>query len=216
MPIDVKICGLKTPAAVDAAVENGAVMIGFVFYAKSPRYVTPTIAQTLGQSVPKSINKVGLIVDADDEAIAAILNEAKLDMLQLHGHETPTRTAEIRARFGKPVIKAISLSEARDITAAQSYEDVADLLLFDAKPPSDLKGALPGGNGIPFDWSLLRSAHFNKPWLLAGGLNASNLLQAIRQTRTKAVDVSTGVEDLPGEKSISKIKELLDIAHNIS
>lgn len=214
MAIDVKICGLKTPAAVNAAVGNGAFMIGFVFYAKSPRFVTPAIARTLGQSVPKSISKVGLIVDASDDAIAGILNEAKLDMLQLHGHETPTRTAEIRARFGKPVIKAISLSEARDITAAQSYEAVADLLLFDAKPPSDLKGALPGGNGIPFDWSLLEGAQFKKPWLLAGGLSVSNLLQAVKETSAKAVDVSTGVEDQPGEKSISKIKELLDLAHN--
>ncbi|WP_374654969.1 phosphoribosylanthranilate isomerase [Dongia sp.] len=215
MAIDVKICGLKTPAAVQAAVDGGAAMLGFNFYAKSSRCVTPSLAAALGQLVPAHIVKVGLVVDADDAAIAEILAEAKLDMLQLHGSETVARTAEVRSRFGLPVMKVISVSDAADIAAARAYESVADMLLFDAKPPKSMKNALPGGNALSFDWSLLKGQNFSKPWLLAGGLNAANVAEAVRETGAKAVDLSSGVEDRPGEKSISKIKEFLDLARTL-
>ncbi|WP_374307843.1 phosphoribosylanthranilate isomerase [Dongia sp.] len=212
MPVDVKICGLKTPAAVQAAVDGGAAMLGFNFYARSSRCVTPALAAALGQLVPAHIVKVGLVVDADDAEIAEILAEAKLDMLQLHGSETVARTAEVRRRFGLPVMKAISVSDAADIAAARTYESVADMLLFDAKPPKAMKDALPGGNALSFDWSLLKGQSFSKPWLLAGGLNAGNVAEAVRETGAKAVDLSSGVEDRPGEKNISKIKEFLELA----
>jgi phosphoribosylanthranilate isomerase len=215
MSVDVKICGLKTPAAVNASVEGGAAMLGFNFYPKSSRCVTPALAGALGQLVPARVVRVGLVVDADDETIAAILAEAKLDMLQLHGHETAARTAEVKARFGLPVMKVISVSDAADIAAARDYEKVADRLLFDAKPPKAMKDALPGGNALSFDWSLLKGQQFNKPWMLAGGLHVGNVAEAVRATGATAVDLSSGVEDRPGEKSISKIKEFLDLARTL-
>jgi phosphoribosylanthranilate isomerase len=215
MAVAVKICGLKTPASVQAAVDGGAAMVGFNFYAKSTRCVTPALAAALGQLVPSHIVKVGLVVDADDATIAEILAEAKLDMLQLHGSESVARTAEIRNRFGLPVMKVISVSEAADIAAARAYESVADMLLFDAKPPKSMKDALPGGNALSFDWSLLRGQNFSKPWLLAGGLNAGNVAEAVRETGAKAVDLSSGVEDRPGEKNISKIKDFLELARTL-
>ena len=215
MSVEVKICGLKTPAAVNAATEGGAVMVGFVFFAKSARCLTPALAGALGQLVPAGIAKVGLVVDATDDEIAAILAEAKLDILQLHGHESPARVADIRRHFGLPVMKAISVSEAADIAAARAYEPVADRLLFDAKPPKSMKDALPGGNALSFDWSLLGGKSFSRPWMLAGGLHAGNLAEAVARTGAKAVDVSSGVEDRPGEKSASKIKEFLDLAHSL-
>lgn len=215
MAIDVKICGLKTPAAVNASVEGGARMLGFNFYAKSSRCVTPALAGALGQLVPAQVTKVGLVVDADDAAIAAILAEAKLDMLQLHGSESPERTAEIRARFGLPVMKVISVSSAADIATARDYEKIADWLLFDAKPPTAMKGALPGGNAISFDWSLLNGQSFGLPWMLAGGLHAGNVAEAVRKTGARMVDLSSGVEDRPGEKSVSKIKEFLGLARSL-
>jgi phosphoribosylanthranilate isomerase len=215
MSVEVKICGLKTPAAVNAATEGGAVMVGFVFFAQSARCLTPALAGALGQLVPAGIAKVGLVVDATDDEIAAILAEAKLDILQLHGHESPARVADIRRHFGLPVMKAISVSEAADIAAARAYEPVADRLLFDAKPPKSMKDALPGGNALSFDWSLLGGKSFSRPWMLAGGLHAGNLAEAVARTGAKAVDVSSGVEDRPGEKSASKIKEFLDLAHSL-
>lgn len=215
MSIDVKICGLKTPAAVNASVEGGTFMVGFNFYPKSSRCVTPVLAGALGQLVPVQVTKVGLIVDADDETIAAILKDAKLDMLQLHGSETVERTAEVKARFGLPVMKVISVSDAADIAAARSYDVVADRLLFDAKPPKAMKDALPGGNALSFDWSLLKGQHFHKPWMLAGGLHAGNVAEAVRATGARAVDLASGVEDRPGEKSVSKIKEFLDLTKTL-
>ncbi|MBI2254524.1 MAG: phosphoribosylanthranilate isomerase [Proteobacteria bacterium] len=215
MAIDVKICGLKTPAAVGASVEGGAVMLGFNFYPKSSRCVTPALAGALGQLVPAQVVKVGLVVDADDETIAAILAEAALDMLQLHGHETPERTADVKARFKLPVMKVISVSDAADIAGARNYEKVADRLLFDAKPPKTMKDALPGGNALSFDWSLLKGQSFEKPWMLAGGLHAGNVAEAVRRTGARAVDLSSGVEDRPGEKSVSKIKEFLELSKTL-
>jgi phosphoribosylanthranilate isomerase len=173
------------------------------------------LAGELGKLVPPNVAKVGLVVDATDEAIGAILAEAPLDLLQLHGHETPGRVAEIRARFGLPVMKVISVADAADIAAARTYEAVADRLLFDAKPPKSMTDALPGGNALSFDWALLKGQTFGHPWMLAGGLNASNLADAVTRTGTAAVDTSSGVEDRPGEKNINKIKEFIAIARSL-
>jgi phosphoribosylanthranilate isomerase len=213
--VEAKICGLKTADAVDAAVAGGACMVGFVFFAKSPRNLTPVAAGALGKRVPAGIAKVGLIVDATDDNIAAILAEAPLDLLQLHGHETPERTAAIRARFGLPVMKVISIADAADFAVVGAYEAVVDRLLFDAKPPKSMTGALPGGNALSFDWSLLGGKTFRRPWMLAGGLNSGNLATAVEQTGAKAVDTSSGVEDRPGEKNVNKIKEFLALARTL-
>jgi phosphoribosylanthranilate isomerase len=156
------------------------------------------------------VRKVGLLVDDNDARIAEILAGCDLDLLQLHGHETPERVAEIRARFGKPVIKVIPVSEAADLDRAAAYEDVADYLMFDAKPPKSMANALPGGNALSFDWTLLAGRRFERPWLLAGGLTADNVIDAVRISGARMVDVSSGVEDRPGEKNISKIKAFLD------
>lgn len=215
MPVDVKICGLKTPATVAAAIDAGTSMVGFNFYAKSPRYLTPALAGELGKLVPSSVTKVGLIVDVSDEVIAGILAAAPLDLLQLHGHETPARVAEIRTRFGLPVMKVVSVADAADIATAHDYETVADRLLFDAKPPKSMANALPGGNALSFDWALLKGHSFNLPWMLAGGLNAGNLREAVTRTGAAAVDTSSGVEDRPGEKNINKIKEFIALAQSL-
>jgi phosphoribosylanthranilate isomerase len=215
MSVDVKICGLKTPATVTAAVDAGAFMLGFNFYAKSPRYLTPSLAGELGKLVPSNVTKVGLVVDATDDAIGAILAGAPLDMLQLHGHETPARVADIRARFGLPVMKVVSVADAADIATARDYETVADRLLFDTKPPKSMANALPGGNALSFDWALLNGQSFTLPWMLAGGLNAGNLREAVTRTGAVAVDTSSGVEDLPGEKNVSKIKEFVALARDL-
>lgn len=210
--VDAKICGLKTPEAVDAAVTGGAFMLGFNFFARSPRYLTPALAGELGKRVPAPVARVGLIVDASDDEIAAILNEAPLDLLQLHGKESPERVAGVKARFGLPVMKVVSVAEAGDIASARAYEDVADRLMFDAKPPKTMANALPGGNAISFDWTLLAGKTFRRPWMLAGGLRAENLAEAVRATGAPAVDTASGVEDRPGEKNVNKIKEFLAIA----
>ena len=215
MPVSAKICGLKTPEAVAAAVEGGAALVGFVFYGRSPRCVDPAMVKRLEAQVPRSVKKVGLLVDESDQRIAEILAGCDLDLLQLHGAETPERVAEIRARFGKPVIKVISVSEAADIARAALYEPVADYLMFDAKPPKSMVNALPGGNALSFDWSLLAGRQFMRPWLLAGGLNSDNLIAAVRASGAPMVDVSSGVEDRPGEKNVSKIKAFLDASQRV-
>ena len=212
MAVTAKICGLKTPEAVAAAVEGGAALVGFVFYGRSPRCVDPATAKVLGARVPAAVRKVGLLVDESDVRIAEILSRCELDLLQLHGHETPERVAAIRARFGKEVIKAIPVSEAADLDRAVAYEGVADYLMFDAKPPKSMANALPGGNALSFDWSLLAGRTFQVPWLLAGGLTPDNLIEAARISGAPIVDVSSGVEDRPGEKNVSKIKAFLDAA----
>lgn len=210
MSIDVKICGLNTPDAVKAAVSFGARYVGFVFFERSPRAVTPASAAELGGFVRDSIRKVGLVVDAADEALAAIVSTANLDMLQLHGHETPERVAEIRARFALPVIKVAPVADADDVAAARAFEEVSDMLLFDAKAPAGAE--LPGGNARSFDWSLLKGKTWAVPWMLAGGLDKYNLIEAVRRSGASRVDVSSGVEDRPGVKSGVKIREFLEVA----
>jgi phosphoribosylanthranilate isomerase len=215
MPVSAKICGLKTEESVRAAIEHGADLIGFNFFRKSPRCIEPEQAGALGRAVPSRVLKTGLLVDDDDARIASILAAAPLDLLQLHGSETPERVADIKARFGLPVMKVIKVRDAADIARAADYEEVADRLLFDAQPPADMKNALPGGNAVSFDWTLLYGFRSRLSWMLSGGLTADNLAEAVRQSGAPAVDVASGVEDRPGDKSISKIKDFLAAAQGI-
>lgn len=212
MSVDVKICGLNDPGGVTAAVDGGADYIGFVFYPPSPRAVTTAAATGLLSNVPERIKAVGLFVDAKDADIAAVLDHVTLDILQLHGQETPERVATIRTRFGLPVLKAIKVAGKADLDQAAAYEGVADMLLYDAKAPTEMKDALPGGNGLTFDWTLLAGRPHGKPWMLSGGLDADNVAEAIRIARPPAVDVSSGVEFEPGRKNPAAIKAFLDAA----
>jgi phosphoribosylanthranilate isomerase len=212
MPVSVKICGLNSAESVAAAVAGGARHLGFVFYPPSPRAIDAAAAGALTRPVPAGVAKVGLFVDADDAAIAAVLAAAALDMLQLHGDETPRRVKDIRRRFGLPVMRAVKLASATDVAAADAYLAAADRLLFDAKPPPEMKGALPGGNALSFDWSLIAGRSWALPWVLSGGLHAGNLAAAVAATRAEAVDVSSGVEDSPGKKNPQKIADFLALA----
>jgi len=215
MPIDAKICGVKTPESVAAAARGGAAYIGLNFYPPSPRAVTPAQASALARQTPPQVKRVGLFVDPDDDTLAAVTAEVPLEILQLHGGETPRRLADIKARFGLPVMKAIKVATAEDIAAAEDYLQLADLLLFDAKAPKTLKNALPGGNAIAFDWRLLAGRRWTRPWMLSGGLDADNLAEAVGITCARAVDVSSGVEDSPGNKSPEKIAAFLETAHGL-
>lgn len=215
MAVVAKICGLKTPEAVTAAVEGGAGLVGFVFYARSPRAIDPATVKRLGALVPAPVKKVGLLVDETDNRIAEILSGCDLDVLQLHGHETPQRVAEVRAKFGKQVIKVFSVSAAEDLQLVAAYEPLVDYLMFDAKPPKSMVNALPGGNAVSFDWTVLSGRSFAKPWLLAGGLNPDNVADAVKVTGAPMVDVSSGVEDRPGEKNVSKIKAFLEASQRV-
>ncbi|HVY99848.1 MAG TPA: phosphoribosylanthranilate isomerase [Dongiaceae bacterium] len=213
--VSAKICGLKTPETVKAAIDNGADFVGFNFFKKTPRYVEPEIAAALGRALPGRVVRTGLFVDDDDARIAAILAVVPLDLLQLHGSETPERVAAIKAKFGLPVMKVIKVRDAADIARARGYEAVADRLLFDAQPPATMKDAMPGGNAVSFDWTLLRGFRSPLPWMLSGGLNAGNLAEAVRLSGAAAVDVSSGVEDRPGEKNVNMIKEFLELSRSL-
>ena len=206
-----KICGLSSEAAVAASVAGGAAYLGFVFYPPSPRAVNAHEAARLCDAVPAGIARVGLFVDADDSAIEAVLAMASLDILQFHGGESPQRVAEARARFGLRVMKAIAVAGPQDVCAATLYEETADLLLFDAKPPLRAD-ALPGGNGLAFDWGLIAGRKWRRPWMLSGGLNAALLPEAVRVSGAAMVDVSSGVERRPGEKDPDKIRTFLAAA----
>ena len=201
--IRVKICGLRTPADVAAVARAGAAYAGFVFFAKSPRNVTMPEARLAALAAPPGLAKVALVVDADDATLDAIVEAVPLDMLQLHGHETPDRVAQVRARYGLPVMKAIGLADEGDLPAIFEFSTVADQILIDAKPP---RGAdLPGGNGLAFDWRLLAGRRWLRPWMLAGGLTAENVAEAVRLTGARQVDVSSGVESAPGIKDAARI-----------
>jgi len=214
MTIDTKICGLASETAVAAAVAGGAAYLGFNFYRPSPRSVSPERAAALCAAVPAGVRRVGLFVDATDEAIQAVLNAAPIDILQFHGQENPERVAEAKHRFGLPVMKAIAVAGPEDVLAAYRYEDAADMLLFDAKPPRRA-GALPGGNGLAFDWHLIAGRKWRRPWLLSGGLTAALLSEAVRISGASAVDVSSGVEHRPGDKDPDKIREFLAVARSL-
>jgi phosphoribosylanthranilate isomerase len=211
MSVTAKICGLSTEAAVTAAVAGGAAFLGFVFYPPSPRAVTASKAAQLCAAVPAGITRVGLFVDADDEAIRAVLAEAPIDLLQFHGSETPDRVADARLRFARPVMKVVAIAGPEDVEGAADYEEVADLLLFDAKPPRR-PDALPGGNGLAFDWGLIGGRTWRRRWMLSGGLTAELLPEAVRISGAAAVDVSSGVESRPGEKDLDKIRAFLAAA----
>jgi phosphoribosylanthranilate isomerase len=206
-PVEAKICGLSTPETVDAAVAGGARWVGFVTYPRSPRHVTSNdVLKALGARVPKSVGRVGLFVDPDDALLDSRLATGAVDMLQLHGAETPERVAAIKARTGKPVMKVIQVAEAGDVErGVVAYASVADRLMFDTA-----EGILPGGNARAFDWTILSGRSVPLPWLLAGGLTPDNVAEAVRVTGARAVDVSSGVESSRGVKSIDLIRAFLD------
>ena len=211
MPVQVKICGLRTPEAVHAAVAGGAQAAGFVFYDASPRALGPESAAQLARLLPTATRAVGLFVDANDDDIEAVVSRVPLDMLQLHGNEPPRRVAEIRARFSMPVMKALRIATEADLKPLADFEAAADWILFDAKPPSNVT-SLPGGAGIAFDWRLIKRVRITRPWMLAGGLTADNLAEAVSESGARMVDVSSGVEDRPGVKSIERIAAFLAAA----
>ncbi|MEQ8355668.1 MAG: phosphoribosylanthranilate isomerase [Kiloniellaceae bacterium] len=215
MSVDVKICGISTAEAMTAAVEGGAAFVGLVFYPPSPRAVTPVEAAPLAALVPGGVVKTGLLVDADDSAIETILKEVPLDLLQLHGAESPKRVAEIKLRFGLPVMKVVKLRQQGDLESVQPYLAVADRLLFDAKPPAEMAGTLPGGNAVAFDWTILAGTTWPLPWMLAGGLTPQNVAEAVAVSGAPRVDVSSGVEDAPGRKNPRKIRAFLRAAHGL-
>ncbi len=208
MSVAAKICGLSEPASVAAAVAGGAKFLGFVFYEPSPRNVAAARVAELCKAVPAGTTRVGLFVDADDAAIASVLEVAPLDLLQFHGSESPERVAAVKLRFARPVMKALPIAGPEDVGAADSYLGVADRLLFDARPPRSA-GALPGGNGLVFDWRLIAGRRWSVPWMLSGGLDAANVAEAVRLTGAPAVDVSSGVESAPGVKDTAKIAAFL-------
>jgi phosphoribosylanthranilate isomerase len=201
--IRVKVCGLRERRHVETAVAAGATYVGFVFFPASPRNVLPSEAAVLAAAVPPGVAKVGLTVDADDETLDALMAEVPLDMLQLHGRESPGRVAEVRARFGLPVMKAVGLAGEGDLPALAEYGRAADQLLLDAKPAPGAD--LPGGNGLAFDWRLIAGRRWDVPWMLAGGLTAGNVAEAVRLTGARQVDVSSGVESAPGVKDPAKV-----------
>jgi phosphoribosylanthranilate isomerase len=206
----VKICGLSTGLTLDAALDAGADMVGFVFFSKSPRHIEWATARALGRQARGRATIVALSVDADDDTLKRIVDALSPDLMQLHGSETPTRVKEISELCARPTMKAIGVATHGDLAAAQAYEAVADHLLIDAKPP---KGAvLPGGNGRPFDWSLTREFRPSVPWLLSGGLDPDTVEAAIALSRARGVDVSSGVESAPGVKEPTRIRAFVAAA----
>ena len=210
MSVEVKICGLKTLDHLEAAIAAGASYYGMVFFARSPRNITHPEATGLSRAGRGRITSVALTVDPADAEIDAIIAAANPDMIQLHGGETPLRTAEIRQRTGRPVIKAISVEREGDTDRAFAYDGAADLILFDAKPPRGMAGALPGGNGLAFDWRLLSPLRGKMRFMLSGGLNAGNVAEAIALSGAAIVDVSSGVETAPGEKNAALILQFVE------
>jgi phosphoribosylanthranilate isomerase len=210
MSLLIKICGLRTAEALDAALEGGADMVGFVFFAPSPRHIDLATARCLAQLVRGPVRKVALTVDADDTMLAGIIDALKPDLLQLHGHETPARVRAVKARFGLPVMKAIAVESNKDLDAIDIYADVADRLLFDARPPRD--ATRPGGLGKPFNWRLLERIDIDIPFMLSGGLDETNVAEALRITNAPGVDVSSGVERAPGDKDPQRIQAFIRAA----
>ncbi len=208
--IRVKICGLTEPEGVAVAVAAGAAYLGFNFFARSPRYVAPDRAAGLALLVPPGIAKVALTVDADNEMLDALTARVPLDLLQLHGDESPERVAEVKARYGLPVIKVIGIATADDLGLIERHGRIADQLLVDAKPPPGADR--PGGNAVAFDWRLIAGRRWPVPWMLAGGLTPGNVAQAIRLTGARQVDVASGVESAPGVKDPALIRAFCEAA----
>lgn len=210
MPLFVKICGLKTPQALDVALESGADQVGFVFFPPSPRHLGYEAARGLGERVKGRAGKVALTVDATDGMLDEIVAALHPDMLQLHGKETPERVAAVRNRFGLPVMKALPVESRADLSAIRLYAPVADKIIFDARAPH--AATRPGGLGKPFDWHLLEHVDASIPFMLSGGLDAGNVAEALEITRAPGVDVSSGVERVPGEKDPEKIRAFVRAA----
>ena len=210
MSVQAKICGITSVEAGLAAARHGAAYIGFVFFSRSPRHLEIAQAAALARALPASLRKVAVLVNAADDFLDRLVAEVPIDMLQLHGRETPERIAALRARYGLPVAKAIPVGAPEDLEPALAFGQVADLLLFEAKPPKSSPAALPGGNGLAFDWSLLAGRHWPVPWILSGGLTPENVSEAVRATDARLVDVSSGVEKSPGEKDPARIARFLD------
>lgn len=210
--IRVKICGLTRIEDVMAVAEAGAAYAGFVFFEKSPRAVSVPQARALAIDAPLGLAKVGLVVDASDAYLDEITNSVPLDMLQLHGKETPERVNEIKLRYGLPVMKAVGICDAADVEQLDVYGRVADQLLVDAKPPKE--AILPGGNGLAFDWRLISARRWPVPWMLAGGLTPETVAEAIAVTGVRQVDVSSGVESAPGVKDAAKIRAFVSAARS--
>lgn len=208
--IRVKVCGLTREEDVEATAQSGAAYCGLVFFAKSPRHLSVPVARDLALAAPLGLARVGLMVNPQDAALDSIMRHVPIDMIQLHGTETPERVNEIRARFGLPVMKAVGLADEEDLPRITKYQAVADQILIDAKPPKG--SALPGGNGLSFDWTLLKKQRFGKPWMLAGGLTPDNVAKAIAMTGAKQVDVSSGVESAPGVKDAGLIRAFVNAA----
>lgn len=215
MTVETKICGLSTSEGIEAAVAGGASYIGFVFFPRSPRSVTPEQAAGLRALVPRGVSVVALMVDPDDELVRSVLEHVAPDMIQLHGAETPERVAEIKAMTALPVMKAVAMAGQDDVEKALGYAGTADRLLLDAKPPRDRQNALPGGNGVTFDWRLIEGREWPLPWMLSGGLTAENVAEAVRLTGAAAVDVSSGVEKAPGIKDAALIGAFLESVRNL-
>lgn len=210
MPLTVKICGLNTSEALDAALEAGTDLVGFVFFRPSPRNIGLEAARILGEHVQGRAGKVALTVDANDDTLFDIIAALKPDILQLHGSETPERVVQVRSRFGLPVMKALPVAVRADLSPIREYAKVADRLLFDARAPK--AATRPGGLGTPFDWNLLAGINPGVPYLLSGGLDAGNAAEALRITSAPGVDVSSGVERRPGVKDVTKIREFVRAA----
>lgn len=208
MGVDAKICGMTGAAGLDAARDNGAAHVGFVFYPRSPRYLAPREAAPLA-SRRGAMKSVAVTVDLPDMQLAAILDSVAIDVIQLHGNETPERVAAVRQRLRRPVMKAVAIGGPEDLPRARAYADVADMLLFDAKPTDGDPTALPGGNARAFDWQLLAGESWPVPWLLSGGLTPDNVAEAVRVSGATAVDVSSGVESAPGTKDPDAIAAFL-------
>ncbi len=209
-PVKVKICGLTEEEMVDAAIDAGADFVGVVFFENSPRHVTIERANELLEFVPEEVTRVGLFVDPDNAFLDQVMNHLRLDLFQFHGRETPDRIEAVRQEYGMPVMKALGIATAADLDAAQAYAEVADWLLFDAKAPA--AADRPGGNAVSFDWSLLAGRKWACPWMLAGGLDAGNVAEAVRLSGARAVDVSSGVERAPGVKDAEKIAAFIRAA----
>ncbi len=208
--IHVKVCGVTSADGVADAVAAGARYLGFNFFPPSPRALAPDLARALMLDVPEGVAKVALVVDPDDALLERLLATLPADFLQLHGHESPARVAEIRARFGLPVIKAVGIAEVSDLAQLEAHMPVCDQILVDAKPPRDAE--LPCGNGLAFDWRLLQGRDWARPWLLAGGLRPENVAAAIRLTGARQVDVSSGVESAPGVKDAALMQAFIRAA----
>jgi phosphoribosylanthranilate isomerase len=212
MSVLIKICGLKTPEALDVALAAGADLVGFVFFPASPRHVSFEIAHVLGERVRGRAQKVALSVDATDEELAASIEALRPDLLQLHGREAPDRVTAVRKRFGLPVMKALPIAERADLFPIRLYDTVADYLIFDARATHE--ATRPGGLGKSFDWRLLDALAVNVPFMLSGGLHAGNVAEALRITAAPGVDVSSGVERAPGEKDPDKIRAFVAAARD--